>query len=76
MINHSINRNLIGPISKKEIKMDLASMDLDKAPRLDSFTARFLKNCWKTIKNDLHKMVIKSQACNKIGEVLTLPFLR
>ena len=50
-------------------------MEPDKAPGPDGFMNRFLKICWKTIKNDLHKMVIKSQTCNKIGGSTNSAFL-
>ena len=50
-------------------------MELDKAIDPDGFIARFLKACWKTIKKDLHMMVLKSQFCNKIGGSTNLSFL-
>ena len=42
-------------------------MDPDKAPGLDGFTARFYISCWDIIKNDLYRMVKKSQICTKLG---------
>ena len=62
-------------ISKKEIKRALARMEPDKAPEPDGFIARFINTCWKIIKHDLHKMVIKSQVCNKIGGSTNSAFL-
>ena len=36
-------------------------------PGPDGFTARFLQSCWQIVEMDLHKMILKSQACQKIG---------
>ena len=66
VINQATNTAHIALVSIKEIKKALTNMEPNKAPGQDGFTARFLKSCWKTIKFDLHKMVLKSQACNKI----------
>jgi hypothetical protein len=67
------NQHLIAPVTLKEIKLALDSMDSDKAPGPDGFTARFLQVCWPIIKHDLHKLVIKSQKCHKIGKLYTFP---
>jgi hypothetical protein len=50
-------------------------MEPDKAPGPDGFTAGFLKACWQTVKKDLHRMVLKSQTCNKIGGNTNSAFL-
>ena len=50
-------------------------MHPDKAPRPDVFTSRFIKVCWKIVKNDVHKLVLKSQSCNKIGGSTNSAFL-
>jgi hypothetical protein len=50
-------------------------MDPDKAPGPDGFTTRFIKVCWKIIKNDLHRMIQKSQSCSKIGGSTNSAFL-
>jgi hypothetical protein len=50
-------------------------MEPDKAPGPDGFTARFIKVCWKIIKNDLHIMIQKSQSCSKIGGSTNSAFL-
>jgi hypothetical protein len=50
-------------------------MEPDKAPGLDGFTTRFIKVCWKIIKHDLHRMIQKSQFCNKIGGSTNSAFL-
>jgi len=50
-------------------------MDSNKAPGPDGFTARFLQVCWPIIKRDLHKMVIKSKKCHKIGGITNSAFL-
>ena len=59
--------NLTTLTSLKEIKKALDLMEVDKASGLDGFTTRFFKSCWTTIKDDLLKMVRKSQRCIKIG---------
>jgi hypothetical protein len=69
------NSALTTSISKKEIKKAIANMEPDKAPGPDGFTARFIKVCWKIIKNDLHRMIQKSQSCNKIGGSTNSAFL-
>ena len=61
LTRHSKNRKMIAPISNKEVKKARASMEPDKAPGPDGFTARFLKSYWKIVKKDLVKMVCKSQ---------------
>ena len=43
IITHSINRILVAPISKKEVKRDLAGMESDKALDPDGFMAIFSK---------------------------------
>ena len=50
-------------------------MEADKAPGPDGFTPRFFKSCWTSIKDDLLKMVRKSQRCIKIGGSTNLDFL-
>jgi hypothetical protein len=59
----------------EEIKTTLDNMEDDKAPGPDGFTTRFLKVCWDIIKRDLHKMVLKSQRCNKLGGSTNSTFL-
>eukprot|EP00253_Pinus_taeda_P034834 PITA_34834 len=51
------------------------SMEPDKAPGPDGFTARFLQSCWSTINKDLLRMVRKSQSCSKIGGSTNSAFL-
>lgn len=50
-------------------------MELDKAPSLGGFIARFIQVCWKIVKKDLHKMVLKSQNFEKIGGSMNSSFL-
>jgi hypothetical protein len=50
-------------------------MEDNKAPGPDGFTTWFLKFCWDIIKKYLHKMVLKSQCCNKIGGSTNSNFL-
>jgi hypothetical protein len=59
----------------KEVKAALDILAPDKAPGPDGFTARFLQVCWPIIKQDLHKMVLKSQKCHKIGGSTNSAFL-
>ena len=67
LIHHSKNQKLTAPISNKEVKKALSTMEHDKAPGPYGFTAISIKSCWKIIKKDLLKMVRKSQNYNKIG---------
>jgi hypothetical protein len=57
------------------VKSALDSLAPDKAPGLDDFIACFLQVCWPIIKHDLHKMVLKSQKCHKIGGSTNSTFL-
>jgi hypothetical protein len=50
-------------------------MEADKAPGPDGFTTRFYKACWPIIKEDLLRMVRKSQNCLKIGGSTNSTFL-
>jgi hypothetical protein len=59
----------------KEVKAALDILALDKAPGLDGFTTQFLQVCWPIIKLGLHKMVLKSQKCHKIGGSTNSAFL-
>jgi hypothetical protein len=74
-VHRANNQQLTKNISLKEVKTALDNMEDDKAPAPDRFTTRFLKVCWDIIKNYLHKMVLKSQCCNKIGGSTISPFL-
>ena len=66
---------LTAPISLKEIKKALDLMEADKSLSPDGFTTRFYKAYWTTIKDDLLKMVRKSQSCTKIGGNTNSSFL-
>jgi hypothetical protein len=74
-INSKMNQLLEAKVTKKEIKVALFSMEPDKIPDLDGFTAIFLQSCWHIVEKDLHKMVLKSQACQKIGGSTNSSFL-
>lgn len=50
-------------------------MEVDKAPGPNGFTARFYKACWLVIKEDLLRMVQKSQNCLKNGGSTNSAFL-
>ena len=50
-------------------------MDADKAPEPDGFTTQFYKLCWPTIKDDLLRMVRKSETYSKLGGGTNSAFL-
>jgi hypothetical protein len=75
VIHPRSNQHLIALVTLKEIKSALDNMDSDKALGPNGFTARFLQVCWPIIKHDLHKLVIKSQKCHKIGGSTNSMFL-
>ena len=63
------------PITMDEIKKVVDGMEDDRAPGPDGYNANFIKLCWDIIKNDLFKMVSKSQRCRKIGGSTNSAFL-
>ena len=67
VISQQTKENLEAKITKEEVEKALFDMDLDKAPGLDGFSARFLQVCWPIIEKDLLRMVQKSQNTQKIG---------
>jgi hypothetical protein len=69
------NQQLTTLVTLKEVKAALDILALDKAPGLDGFTTQFLQVCWPIIKLGLHKMVLKSQKCHKIGGSTNSAFL-
>jgi hypothetical protein len=69
------NQQLTTPVTLEEVKEALDSLAPDIAPGPDGFTARFLQVFWPIIKHDLHKMVLKSQNCHKIGGSTNYAFL-
>ena len=75
LINEEDNSKMTAPITTEEISKALHRMNLDKAPGLDGFTARFYTACWDIIQKDLVKMVRKSQNCSKIGGSTNSSFL-
>jgi len=74
-VQDSNNSMLTAPISMNELKNALDSMEPDKAPGPDGFPVRFYLSCWAIIKNDLLRMVRKSQSCAKIGGGINSAFL-
>eukprot|EP00253_Pinus_taeda_P022123 PITA_22123 len=66
---------LTAPISMNELRNALDSMEPDKAPGPDGFPVKFYLSCWAIIKNDLLRMVRKSQTCAKIGGGINSTFL-
>ena len=62
-------------ITLDKIKKAVDGMEDDRAPGLNGYNANFIKICWDIIKNDLFKMVSKSQRCNKIGGSTNSAFL-
>lgn len=75
LITVEMNHLLEAKVTKNEVKDAFFAMDLDKAPRPDGFSARFLQTCWSIVEKDLYKMVIKSQDCEKIGGNMNSTFL-
>ena len=59
----------------EEIKLAVDSMEEDRAPGPDGYNVNFIKICWDIIKNDLSKMIKKSQTCSKIGGSMNSAFL-
>lgn len=74
-ISPRMNTILEAKITKEEVKKALFDMDLDKAPGLDGFSAKFLQVCWPIVEKDLLKMVQKSQNSQKIGGSTNFAFL-
>ena len=62
-------------ITLEEIKKAVNGMEDNRAPSPDGYNANFIKICWDIIKNDLFKMVSKSQRCSKIGGSTNSTFL-
>jgi len=75
LVTEEENRALSRPVSVDEIRKVVLSMNPDKAPGPDGFTARFYILCWDIIKKDLCRMVTKSQNCNKLGGSTNSSFL-
>jgi hypothetical protein len=61
LINEDINSKLTREVSQQEIKEALDQMSPDKALGSGGFTSRLYQQCWEIIKNDLTKMIQKSQ---------------
>ena len=74
-IKNNDNEILIQSITMDEIKKVVDGMEDDRAPGPYGYNANFIKLCWDIIKNDLLKMVSKSQRCNKIGGSTNSAFL-
>jgi hypothetical protein len=70
-----MNQKLEAKVTRKEIKVALFSMSPDKAPGPDGFTTNFVQVCWQIVKKYLHKMILKSQDCKKIGGSTNSSFL-
>jgi exonuclease III len=74
-ITARMNQKLEAKVTRKEIKDALFAMSPDKAPGPDGFTTNFIQYCWQIVKKDLHKMILKSQDCKKIGGSTNSTFL-
>ena len=74
-ITPKINQFLEAKVTREEIKAALFAMEPDKTLESDGFTTIFLQYCWKIVEKDLHKMVLKSKACQKIGGSTNSTFL-
>jgi len=70
-----MNQKIENKVTRKEIKAALFAMSPDKAPGPDGFTTNFIQTCWQIVKKDLHKMVLKSQDCKKVGGNMNSTFL-
>jgi len=75
LVSEQSNRKLLRPITLEEVKSVVESMNPDKAPGPDGFTARFLTSCWSIIHPDLFRMVKKSFSCRKLGGGTNSSFL-
>jgi len=74
-ITARMNKKIETKATRKEIKAALFSMSPDKAPGPDGFTTNFIQTCWQIVKKYLHKMVLKSQDCKKVGGSTNSTFL-
>ena len=74
-IKNSDNKSLNQSIMMDEIKRAVDGMEDDRAPGPDGFNANFIKLCWNIIKNDLTKIIRKSQRCSKIEGSTNSAFL-
>jgi len=74
-IKNSDNDTLKQRITLDEIKKVVDGMEDNRAPGSDGYNANFIKICWDIIKNDLLKMVSKSQRCSTIGGSTNSAFL-
>jgi len=75
LVQDEVNLSLTPPIQFQELKKALDHMESNKAPRPNGFTACFFKACWSIIKEDLLRMVQKSQNCFKIRGSTNSAFL-
>ena len=74
-VKYNDNESLKQSITMEEIKLAVDSMEEDRAPGPDGYNVNFIKICWDIIKNDLSKMIKKSQTCSKIGGSTNSAFL-
>ena len=62
-------------IAIEELNSIVEYMEEYKAPSPGGFNVKFIKVCWEIVQNDLFKMVLKSQNCEKIGGSTNSVFL-
>jgi len=74
-ITSKMNQQLEAKVTRKEIKVSLFAMEPDRTPRPDGFTSIFPQSCCQIVEKDLHKMVLKSQPCRKIGGSMNSTFI-
>ena len=74
-VKNKVNNKLKKIITLEEIREAVDNMEEDRAPGPDGYNANFIIICWDIIKNDLLKMVSKSQRCGKIGGCTNFAFL-
>eukprot|EP00253_Pinus_taeda_P033497 PITA_33497 len=67
-INAQQNSELDQDVLEEEIRVAVFSMQSDKAPSPDGFTAAFYRNHWDIIKKDYVRMVKNIFKKNKMGE--------
>jgi len=75
LVSKDDNEEMEIPVSKSKVSNGLWSMDPDKAPGLDGFSAHFYRICWGIIKKDLLRLVRNFQRKEKLGGGINSTFL-
>ncbi|GKV32053.1 hypothetical protein SLEP1_g40686 [Rubroshorea leprosula] len=74
-ISQDDNETLIGPFSKKEIKEAIRNCDSSKAPSLDGFNFKFVKDQWEVIKEDVVEFLQEFQENSKLVKGINNSFI-